>query len=119
MPSVYDATATVLVEEAQVDPAAAGRLDRRLQLITQEIQSRSRLEKLIEDFGLYPHLRGRYPTEGTVQRMRRDIRTEFKAPPVAGGPASTLAFAITYRAPEAGETSRTIWPFALGATSTR
>ena len=98
VPSVYQATATVLVEEPQVESAAAGKLDRRLQLITQEIQSRARLEKLIQAHDLYRQLRERYPAEVTVQRMRRDIHTEFKAPPVAGGPASTLAFAITYRA---------------------
>jgi polysaccharide chain length determinant protein (PEP-CTERM system associated) len=98
VPSVFESTATVLVEEPQTDLAAAGRLDRRLQLITQEIQSRARLEQLMNAYGLYPKLRRRYPADAVVQRMRRDIRTEFKAPPVAGGPASTLAFAITYRA---------------------
>lgn len=103
VPDVYEATATVLVEEPQVEAAAAGRLDRRLQLITQEILSRSRLENLIHSFALYPNLRGQVSTEGLVRRMRRDIRTEFTAPPVAGGAGSTLAFAISYRAtkPEA------------------
>src|SRR5688572_27894697 len=103
VPDVYQATATVLVEEPRVDASAAGNLDRRLQLITQEAMSRARLETLIQTFGLYPHLRPDATTEGLVQRMRKDIRTEFKAPPVAGGPASTLAFAIRYRAadPEA------------------
>jgi polysaccharide biosynthesis transport protein len=100
VPSVYESTATVLVEEPQTDLASAGRLDRRLQQITQEIQSRSRLEQLMKAYGLYPKLRRRYPADVVVQRMRRDIRTEFKAPPVAGGPGQTLAFAITYRAPQ-------------------
>jgi len=106
VPNVYQATATVLVEEPQAEGAAAGKLDRQLQLITQEIQSRARLEKLIQAYDLYPHHRDRYPTEVTVQRMRRDIRTEFKAPPVAGGPGSTLAFAITYRAPQPEKAAR-------------
>jgi polysaccharide chain length determinant protein (PEP-CTERM system associated) len=106
VPNVYEATATVLVEEPQTDLAAASRLDRRLQQITQEIQSRARLEQLIQAYGLYPQLRRRYPAEIAVQRMRRDIRTEFKAPPVAGGAASTLAFAITYRAAKAETTAR-------------
>jgi protein tyrosine kinase modulator len=106
VPSVYEATATVLVEEPQTDLAAAGRLDRRLQQITQEIQSRARLEQLIDTYGLYPKLRSRYPADVVVQRMRRDIHTEFKAPPVAGGPASTLAFAITYRSPRPESAAR-------------
>ena len=38
--------------------------------------------------------------------MRRDIHTEFKAPPVAGGAASTLAFAITYRSSKPATTAR-------------
>jgi polysaccharide chain length determinant protein (PEP-CTERM system associated) len=98
VPDVYQATATVLVEEPQVEAVTAGNLDRRLQLITQEILSRSRLERLLLSFDLYAQLRERASAETVVQRMRRDIRTEFKAPPVAGGPASTLAFAISYRA---------------------
>ncbi len=106
VPSIYEATATVLVEEPQVEATAAGRMDRRLQLITQEIQSRSRLEKLIYAYDLYPHLRNEYPAEVTVARMRRDIRTEFKVPPVAGGPASTLAFTITYRSPKPDAAAR-------------
>jgi polysaccharide chain length determinant protein (PEP-CTERM system associated) len=106
VPNVYEATATVLVEEPQTDLAAASRLDRRLQQITQEIQSRTRLEQLIQAYGLYPQLRSRYPAEVAVLRMRRDIRTEFKAPPVAGGAASTLAFAITYRAGKPETTAR-------------
>jgi polysaccharide chain length determinant protein (PEP-CTERM system associated) len=106
VPSIYEATATVLVEEPQVEAAAAGRMDRRLQLITQEIQSRSRLEKLIYAYDLYPRLRNQHPAEVTVARMRRDIRTEFKVPPVAGGPASTLAFTITYRSPKPDTAAR-------------
>ena len=106
VPSIYQATATVLVEEPQVEATAAGRMDRRLQLITQEIQSRARLEKLIQTYDLYPHLRREYSADVTVARMRRDIRTEFKAPPVAGGPASTLAFTITYRAPKPDTAAR-------------
>ncbi len=106
VPSIYEATATVLVEEPQVEATAAGRMDRRLQLITQEIQSRSRLEKLIYAFDLYPHLRNEHPAEVVAARMRRDIRTEFKVPPVAGGPASTLAFTITYRSPKADTAAR-------------
>jgi polysaccharide chain length determinant protein (PEP-CTERM system associated) len=97
VPDIYQATATVLVQEPKAEAAVAGDLDRRLQVITQEILSRSRLEKLIYAFDLYALQRKRASPEVVVQMMRRDIRTEFKAPPVGAGPASTIAFELSYK----------------------
>jgi polysaccharide chain length determinant protein (PEP-CTERM system associated) len=45
----------------------------RLPSISDEILSRSRLERVINDFGLYPELRRTAPMEDVVARMRRDI----------------------------------------------
>jgi polysaccharide chain length determinant protein (PEP-CTERM system associated) len=100
LPNVYRATATVLVEQPRGDLAAAGELDTRLQLINQEILSRSRLEALIQTHGLYPRLRGQASPEALAARMRRDIRTEFKSLPQANGPGSTIGFTLAYRGPD-------------------
>ena len=96
LPDVYRATATVLVEQPKAEMAVPAELEMRLQVISQEMLSRSRLEPMIEGLGLYPRERGNNSPEALVQRMRRDIRTEFKALPQPGGP-STVAFTLSYR----------------------
>jgi polysaccharide biosynthesis transport protein len=99
LPDVYRATATVLVEQSRTDPSAPAELDTRLQLINQEILSRSRLTSLAHTHGLYPGLRGASP-DAVAARMRRDIRTEFKSLPQASGPGSTIGFTLAYRGPD-------------------
>jgi len=64
LPNVYRSTATVLVDRQQVPESfvqstVTSTLETRLQTISQEILSRSRLEALINRFGLYPELRKR------------------------------------------------------------
>jgi succinoglycan biosynthesis transport protein ExoP len=99
LPNIYLATATVLVEQASLETTVPGELEMRLQVISQEIFSRSRLEALIGAFDLYPSWRRGSPPEAVVAQMRRDIRTEFKYPPQAVGPpaGSTVAFNLSYR----------------------
>jgi polysaccharide biosynthesis transport protein len=97
LPDVYRATATVLVEDSRVEASVAAELDRRLQLISQEILSRARLDAIIRRFGLYPELRARVSPEAAVNKMRRDIRTQFQAASTAGNPGGTITVAISYR----------------------
>jgi polysaccharide chain length determinant protein (PEP-CTERM system associated) len=99
LPDVYRASATVLVEQSRTDPSAPVELDTRLQLINQEILSRSRLTSLVATYGLYPRLHGASP-DALAARMRRDIRTEFKSLPQASGPGSTIGFTLAYRGPD-------------------
>src|SRR5881628_67310 len=79
LPNLYQATATVLVDRQQVpetfvQPTVTSALETRLQTISQEILSRSRLEALMNRFGLYADLRKRVPSEEVIERMRRDIK---------------------------------------------
>jgi polysaccharide chain length determinant protein (PEP-CTERM system associated) len=97
LPNVYRSTATVLVEQPRAEAALTSEMESRLQLISQEILSRSRLEALVHGFGLYPALRQRASMEAVVEQMRRDIRTEFKAQTQPSGLGSTIAFGISYR----------------------
>src|SRR5262249_38750803 len=65
MPSIYRATATVIVDRQQVretfvTSTVTSALETRLHTISQETLSRSRLEALIGQFDLYPELRQRY-----------------------------------------------------------
>jgi succinoglycan biosynthesis transport protein ExoP len=97
LPSIYRATATVIVEQSRNPGAVPGELESRLQLISQEILSRARLEGLIGNLHLYPELRRQAPMEAAVSQMRRDIQTESKVQPTPNGIGSTIAFAISFR----------------------
>jgi polysaccharide biosynthesis transport protein len=97
LPSIYRATATVVVEQNRNSAANPGEIESRLQLISQEILSRARLEAIISSLRLYTVLRQRAPMEAAVGQMRRDIQTESKVQPTPNGIGATTAFAISYR----------------------
>src|SRR3989475_4594602 len=83
LPNIYRSTATVLVDRQQVPEAfvrstVTSALETRLQTISQEIFSRSRLEALINRFGLYPDLRKRVEPEELIERMSKDVKLELK-----------------------------------------
>lgn len=103
LPSIYRSTVTVLVDRQQVPemfvkPTITSVLEVRLQTISQEIGSRSRLEALISRFGLYADLRKRVSGEEVIERMRRDILLELKGVDQRDpSRAATISFALTYR----------------------
>jgi polysaccharide chain length determinant protein (PEP-CTERM system associated) len=104
LPDLYRSTATVLVERQQVPESfvkstVTSELETRLQTISQEILSRSRLESLVTRFGLYADL-GKQASnkEAVIDRMRRDIRLEVRSAAARGGDRrATIAFALSYR----------------------
>jgi succinoglycan biosynthesis transport protein ExoP len=108
LPNLYRATATVLVERQQISEAfvrssVTSELETRIQMIQQEIMSRTRLRDLSDRFGLYPDLRSSEPLDALVDRMRRDIQLELKGADQPGsGRNTTIAFALsyTYRDPQ-------------------
>ena len=98
LPSIYQSSATVLVERQQVaetfvKSTVIGALETRLQTINQEILSRAALEPLITRFHLYPNV----DMPVAVERMRRDIQLDLRSVRGGGGSGTTVAFAITYR----------------------
>src|SRR2546425_1270900 len=111
LPYLYRSTATLLVERPEVSEtfvksSVTSELETRLHTISQEILSRSRLQDLIIRFDLYSEFRKRVTPEEVVDRMRRDIRMEFKerdirmdstvvVPQV--GPVATVAFTLSFR----------------------
>ena len=102
LPNVYRSTATVLVDRQQVPEAfvrstVTSALETRLHTISQEVLSRSRLEELIDRFGLYRELRKRVPLEDVIGRMRSDIKLEIKSAELRGLREATVAFTITYQ----------------------
>src|SRR3989449_2045243 len=106
LPNVYRSTATVLVDRQQVpetfvQPTVTSALETRLHTISQEILSRSRLEALINRFGLYADLRSGVPSEEVIERMRKDIQLELKGVEVKGARQATVAFTISYQGTDA------------------
>jgi succinoglycan biosynthesis transport protein ExoP len=103
LPDIYRSTATVLVERRQVaetlvQSTVTGEVETRLQTISQEILSRTRLEKVIRRFGLYSERARRGPLADVADRMRKDIQLDFKGTDlILGARAATIAFTVTYR----------------------
>jgi polysaccharide chain length determinant protein (PEP-CTERM system associated) len=82
LPDIYSASATILVERQQVPEefvrsTVTTSVDSRVQIITQTLLSRSQLTEIINQFGLYPELQGKFPIDEIVERMRSDIRIGF------------------------------------------
>jgi succinoglycan biosynthesis transport protein ExoP len=78
LPSVYKSSTLILVEQPSmprdyVVPNVSDDLQGRLQSITQQILSRTRLLHIIDELNLYPDERGRFSPDQLVERMRKDI----------------------------------------------
>jgi polysaccharide chain length determinant protein (PEP-CTERM system associated) len=101
LPSVYKASAVVLVERQQategiVKSTVTSGLDTRLRTISTDVLKRARLENLIERFGLYRELRGA-PLEAVVDRMRSDITVGLKGVETVVRGGTLVAFTVTYQ----------------------
>src|SRR5438309_1916083 len=102
LPNLYRSTATLLVERPQVaetfvKSSVTSELETRLHTISQEILSRAQLQELITRFDLYPEFRKRATPEEVIERMRRDIRMEFKGMDPQVGRGTTIAFTLSFR----------------------
>ena len=102
LPNIYRSTATVLVDRQQIPETfvrstVTSALETRLHTISQEILSRSRLEDLINRFGLYADLRTRVPLEDVIARMRSDTKLDLKSVEARGQREATVAFTISYQ----------------------
>jgi len=65
------------VPESYVKSTVTARIEDRLQSITQQILSRTRLERIIQDFNLYAEKRKTGIMEDIVERMRKDIEVQI------------------------------------------
>jgi succinoglycan biosynthesis transport protein ExoP len=82
LPSVYKSGTLILVEQPSmpkdyVTPNVNDDLQARLQSITQQILSRTRLLHIIDELKLYSKDRGRSTPDELVDRMRKDIEIEL------------------------------------------
>ncbi len=77
-PPTYEASCLVVVQPQKVPgtiikPTVTTKIEERLQIITQQVLSRTRLTDIIERFDLYPKLRNRVTPDELAEQMRKDI----------------------------------------------
>ena len=82
LPPRYQSTTLILVEQPTmpkdyVTPNVNDDLQERMQSITQQILSRTRLLHIIDQLNLYADARSRPSPDQTVERMRKDIDIEL------------------------------------------
>src|SRR5215472_3810459 len=99
LPAVFRSETVILVEQQKVPEQyvvsnVAADLQDRLQSMTQQILSRTRLLGIIEEFNLYPKIRKRATPDDLVERMRKDIQVELVQAPNRSG--NLTAFKIAY-----------------------
>jgi polysaccharide chain length determinant protein (PEP-CTERM system associated) len=78
IPPVYRSETLIMVipqrvPDAYVKSTVTATMADRLPSISDQIMSRSRLERIINDFGLYTDLRAHAPMEDVIKRMQGDI----------------------------------------------
>jgi len=78
-PKIYSTSTTIVLIPQQiptsyVKPTITGNIRLRIRTIWQEITSRTNLEKVIQQFNLYPKLRQQLPMESVVEYMRNQIK---------------------------------------------
>lgn len=106
LPKIYSATTLILVQPQRVPtdyvrPTITDSVTSRLNTISQEILSRTRLETVIQEFNLYANLRSKVPLEEIVETMRRAVEVKVLSRPNDRGQNS---FSVSYE----GEEPRTV-----------
>lgn len=106
LPAVYRSTATILIKEQEIPQelvrsTVTSYADERIQVITQQVMTRSTLLELVDKYGLYGKARQRETSEEIIDRMRRDIKLTPISAEVTdrrtGSPVrSTIAFTVSY-----------------------
>jgi polysaccharide biosynthesis transport protein len=106
LPKTYTSESVILVEQPKVpksyvEPNVEVDLSERVQAMTQQVLSRTRLINLIDALKLYP----RYASspDDQVKQMREDIKMELVQAPSGAGKnqGELVAFKINYDAPNA------------------
>jgi polysaccharide biosynthesis transport protein len=99
LPPRYKSSTLILVEQPTMPkdyvlPNVAENLQERLQSITQQILSRSRLLHIVDEMNLYANERSRLSPDDIVDRMRKNIEIEL----VRGADSRISAFNVYYTA---------------------
>ena len=106
LPPAYRSTATILIEEQEIPPdlvrtTISSYADQRIQVISQQVMTRSNLMQIVEKYDLYPRQRKRETTEEILERMRKDIRLDLVTADVidrrsGSRTSAAIAFTLSY-----------------------
>jgi polysaccharide chain length determinant protein (PEP-CTERM system associated) len=105
LPNVYRSEVSIVivpqrVPEEYVRSTVTTQIEDRLQMISQQLLSRTRLERIINEFDLYKAERETMIMEDIIERMRTvDIRVGISAQQRRGNEAT--AFTVAYESPQA------------------
>ncbi len=107
LPRIYESKSTILIEEQQIPPefvrsTVNSLAEHTIQVLTQQILSRDRLQGIIDRFNLYPDLQKKWTREEIVDQMRANIAFKPISAKVRGGPRGpadtvTIAFSVSYQ----------------------
>ncbi len=106
LPPTFQSESTILIENQlipteYVQSTITGYVEQRIEVITQQVMSSSRLQEIINRFDLYRDMRERYTVSEIIERMRKDIRLNMISAEVrdtrTGQPTeATIAFRVAY-----------------------
>ena len=101
LPKVYKTATLILVQpqsvpESYVRSTITTSIVNRLNTISQEILSRTRLEKVIQEFNLYPDIRKSLPLEEVIELMRKRIEVKVQEPGRDRRDQTTNSFSISF-----------------------
>ncbi|MBV5327244.1 MAG: hypothetical protein JZU65_06320 [Chlorobium sp.] len=76
-PKVYQSTASIIYQQQKINPSKLSqdeekRIDEMVNTVTQQVTSRTNLEKIIQEFNLYPEMREKMPIEDVIGKMRTE-----------------------------------------------
>jgi uncharacterized protein involved in exopolysaccharide biosynthesis len=106
LPPVYRSTGTILIEQQEIPKelvrsTVTTYADQRIQVISQQVMTRSNLQEIVRKYDLYADARNKEPVEVILQDMRADINlimiSADVVDPQSGRPTSaTIAFTLSY-----------------------
>lgn len=117
LPPIYESRSTILIEEQQIPQefvrsTVTGYADQHVQILTQQILSRTKLWEIVEQFNLYAKERQKETKEAILEQMRKDIAFQTISAEVndgkrarkggGGGGGFTIAFSIAYQGQDPG-----------------
>jgi succinoglycan biosynthesis transport protein ExoP len=105
LPAKYSSESVVLIEPPKVPkdlvaPNVQVDLADRVESMSTQILSRTRLLTLIQKFNLYPG--NADSPDDQVEKMREDVKFDLVQSPAANGNQELIAFKMAYKAPDPG-----------------
>lgn len=105
-PATYKSTATILIEEQEipaelVHSTITSFADQRIEIIKQQVMSRTSLWKVVEQYNLYADMRRGSTTEDVIKQFTNDIEVEVISADVIDkrtqhSTKATIAFTVSY-----------------------